>query len=121
MGKTRKKKARESWRGEKKQKGWAAPSLPSFFPFYFRLRALSIQRTRLPRNLKQATYVAATTIPPTDQPINRDKLATVNIFPYSKYGDDISHATSSKIHFLGVECNGPEKVAYRFTLQKPTN
>ena len=27
---------------------------------------------------------------------------------------------SIKIHFWGVECNDPEKVAYRFTLQKPT-
>ena len=36
--------------------GSAAPPLPSFLrPFYFRLRALSIQRTRLSRSLQQAS------------------------------------------------------------------
>ena len=34
--------------------GSAAPSLPSFLPFYFRLRAFSIQRARLSRSLEQA-------------------------------------------------------------------
>ena len=102
MGKTRKKKARESWRGEKKQKGWAAPSLPSFFPFYFRLRALSIQRTRLSRNLEQATYIAATTIPPTDQTINRGKLATVNIFPYSNMAMTFRMQHQVKFIFWGL-------------------
>ena len=29
--------------------------LPSFLPFYFRLRALSIQRTQLSRSLQQAS------------------------------------------------------------------
>ena len=36
----------KSWRGEKEEKE-AAPALPSFLPFYFRLRAFSIQRARL--------------------------------------------------------------------------
>ena len=38
------------WRGEKGE----APSLPSFLPFYFRLRAFSIQRAQLSRSLEQA-------------------------------------------------------------------
>ena len=37
------------WRGEKGE----APSLPSFLPFYFRLRAFSIQRAQLSRSLFQ--------------------------------------------------------------------
>ena len=32
-----------------------APSLPSFLPFYFRLRAFSTQRAQLSRSLEQAT------------------------------------------------------------------
>ena len=35
--------------------GSVAPPLPSFLPFYFRLRAFSIQRTRLSRSLQQAS------------------------------------------------------------------
>ena len=31
-----------------------ARSLPSFLPFYFRVRTFSIQRTRLSRSLEQA-------------------------------------------------------------------
>ena len=40
--------------------GFAAPSLPSFLPFYFRLRALSIQRAQLSRSLEQATSTRTT-------------------------------------------------------------
>ena len=36
--------------------GSAAPALPSFLPFYFRVRAFSIQRTRLSRSLEQAIF-----------------------------------------------------------------
>ena len=51
----------KNWRGWKKEEGRerepviisAAPSLPSFLPFYFRVRAFSIQRTRLSRSLEQ--------------------------------------------------------------------
>ena len=39
------------WRGEKGE----APSLPSFLPFYFRLRAFSIQRAQLSRTLEKVT------------------------------------------------------------------
>ena len=35
--------------------GSVDPPLPSFLPFYFRLRAFSIQRTRLSRSLQQAS------------------------------------------------------------------
>ena len=35
--------------------GSAAPALPSFPPFYFRVCAFSIQRTQLSRSLEQAT------------------------------------------------------------------
>ena len=34
--------------------GSTAPSLPSFLPFYFRVRAFSLQRARLSRSLEQA-------------------------------------------------------------------
>ena len=34
--------------------GSAAPSLPSFLPFYFRLRAFSVQRALLSRSVEQA-------------------------------------------------------------------
>ena len=40
--------------------GSAAPSLPSFLPFYLRLRALSIQRAQLSRSLEQATSTRTT-------------------------------------------------------------
>ena len=36
--------------------GSAAPALPSFLPFYFRVCAFSIQRTRLSRSLEQASF-----------------------------------------------------------------
>ena len=48
--------AREKLAGREKKgkrKG-AAPSLPSFLPFYFRVRAFLIQRARLSRSLEQA-------------------------------------------------------------------
>ena len=38
--------------------GSSGPALPSFFPFYFRLRPFSIQRFRLSRSLEQAIYGA---------------------------------------------------------------
>ena len=34
--------------------GFTAPALPSFLPFYFRLRAFLIQRAGLSRSLEQA-------------------------------------------------------------------
>ena len=40
--------------------GSAAPSLPSFLPFYLRLRALSIQRAQLSRSLEQAISTRTT-------------------------------------------------------------
>ena len=46
VGKTRKKKAREKLAGREKGK--------SFLPFYFRVCAFPIQRTRLSRSLQQA-------------------------------------------------------------------
>ena len=45
------------WAGKRKMEGVessAAPPLPSFLPFYLRVRAFSIQRTRLSRSLEQA-------------------------------------------------------------------
>ena len=45
------------WAGKRKKEGIessAAPPLPSFLPFYLRVRAFSIQRTRLSRNREQA-------------------------------------------------------------------
>ena len=39
---------------KRKRKG-TAPPLPSFLPFYFRLRAFAIQRAQLFRSLEQAT------------------------------------------------------------------
>ena len=39
--------------------GSAAPSLPSFLPFYFRVRALSIQQARLSWSMEQATSFPA--------------------------------------------------------------
>ena len=54
MGKTRKKKTREKLVGRKRGKGKAS-ALPSFFLFYSRVRAFSIQRTRLTQSLEQAT------------------------------------------------------------------
>ena len=41
--------------GREKEKGRAAPPLPSFLHFYFRIRAFSIQGTRISRSLEQAT------------------------------------------------------------------
>ena len=35
--------------------GSAAPALPSFIPFYFRLHSFSIQQAQLSRSLEQAT------------------------------------------------------------------
>ena len=61
MGKKQKKKAREKLAGQngagkrKKEGRETAPALPSFLPFYFRVCAFSIQRTRLSRNLEQAS------------------------------------------------------------------
>ena len=44
--------------GKRKKEGRdAAPALPSFLPFYFRVCAFSIQRTRLSRSLEQAIPV----------------------------------------------------------------
>ena len=37
--------------------GSAAPALPSFLPFYFRVCAFSIQRTRLSRSLEQPSII----------------------------------------------------------------
>ena len=51
-GRRERKRRAKSWRGGKKEK--AAPSLPSFLPFYFRVCAFSMQRTRLSRSLEQA-------------------------------------------------------------------
>ena len=45
--------------GAKKEKGAAPEALPSFLPFYFRVRAFSIQQTQLSRSLKQATRFQA--------------------------------------------------------------
>ena len=39
--------------------GSSGPALPSFLPFYFRVRAFSIQRARLSRSLEQANKVCA--------------------------------------------------------------
>ena len=58
VGKTRKKGARKvSGAGKrKKEKGRdRVLSSPSFLPFYFRVRAFLIQRTRLSRSLEQAS------------------------------------------------------------------
>ena len=57
-GKDAKEKAREKLAGREKgreRESSAAPALPSFLPFHFRVCAFSIQRTRLSRSLKQAT------------------------------------------------------------------
>ena len=43
--------------------GSAALVLPSFLPFYFRVCAFSIQRTRLSRSLKQATMSVEKRLP----------------------------------------------------------
>ena len=45
-------KAREKLAGREKGKERGGPSLPSFLPFYFRVGAFSIQRTRLSRILE---------------------------------------------------------------------
>ena len=51
------KKAREKLAGREKEKGREpAPAFPSFLPFYFRVCAFSIQRTRLSRSLEQARW-----------------------------------------------------------------
>ena len=58
MGKTLKKKVRKKLAGREKgkRKGeTSAPALSSFLPFYFRVCAFSIQRTRLSRSLELAT------------------------------------------------------------------
>ena len=47
---------------KRKKKGAAAPSLPSFLPFYFCVCAFWIQRTRLSRSLEQANCVIRQTI-----------------------------------------------------------
>ena len=54
----RKRHAKSLW-GAKKEKGAAPEALPSFLPFYFRVRAFSIQQTQLSRSLKQATRFQA--------------------------------------------------------------
>ena len=41
--------------GKTKKEVRAAPSLPSFLPFYFRDCAFSIQQTRISRSLEQAS------------------------------------------------------------------
>ena len=51
------KKAREKLAGREKEKGREpAPAFPSFLPFYFRVCAFLIQRTRLSRSLEQARW-----------------------------------------------------------------
>ena len=47
MGRRECKRHAKSWRGEKEE---------SFLPFYFRLRAFSIQRAQLSRILEQARF-----------------------------------------------------------------
>ena len=42
---------------EKRKRKKTAPSLPSFLPFYFRLRAFAIQRALLFRSLEQASSI----------------------------------------------------------------
>ena len=51
MGKTRKLKVLEKLAGQEKEK--------RFVPFYFRVHAFSVQRTRLSRSLKQANWYTA--------------------------------------------------------------
>ena len=41
-----------------RQRSWCSSFLPSFLPFYFRVCAFSIQRTRLSRSLEQAITAA---------------------------------------------------------------
>ena len=47
--------AYRNWSFKEMITGSAAPSLPSFLPFYFRPRTFSIKRAQLSRNLEQAT------------------------------------------------------------------
>ena len=56
-GRRERKRHAKSWRGGKKEgrESSTAPVLPSLLPFYFRVCAFSIQRTRLSRSLEQAT------------------------------------------------------------------
>ena len=42
-------------KGRERERASAAPALPSFLPFHFRVCTFSIQRTRLSRSLEQAT------------------------------------------------------------------
>ena len=64
VGKRQRKRCAKSWRGGKKEKGRErAPALPSLLPFYFRVCAFSIQRTRLSRSLEQATQIRVVTRP----------------------------------------------------------
>ena len=53
-----KEKGRQKVGGAGREKGRERdPALPSFLPFYFRVCAFSIQRTRLSRSLEQAIPV----------------------------------------------------------------
>ena len=56
-GKDAKEKGTRKLAGREKEKGREpAPAFPSFLPFYFRVCAFSIQRTRLSRSLEQARW-----------------------------------------------------------------
>ena len=65
-GGERKKRAK-SWRAGKGRGEAPVEALPSFIPFYFRVCAFSIQRTRRSRSLELAKYRSEQTVRHTTQ------------------------------------------------------